>query len=203
MSSTRSDRHPAGGKPFDDYEGLAELFVSARDGDREALGRIVEVLTPVLWQVARAQGLDRERAADAVQTTWLRLLGAMAGIHSPRALTSWLVTVTKRESWTLRDEQRGRELLGVAPDEQLPDPGPRPDEQAVFTDRRARLWEAVGRLSHRCRELLRIVAFVRRAEYAEISAALGMPRGSIGPTRGRCLAQLRKQLLADQEGSWR
>ncbi|CCH31330.1 sigma-70 family RNA polymerase sigma factor [Actinosynnema sp. NPDC047251] len=203
MSSTRSDRHPAGGKPFEDYEGLAGLFVSARDGDRESLGRIVEVLTPVLWQVARAQGLDRERAGDAVQTAWLRLLGAMADIQSPRALTAWLVTVTKRESWSLRDEQRGHDLVGIAPDEELPDPGPRPDEEAVFADRRTRLWAAVGRLSHRCRELLRVVAFVGRADYSEISAALGMPRGSIGPTRGRCLAQLRKQLLADQEGSWR
>ncbi|MBW4718527.1 RNA polymerase sigma factor [Saccharothrix obliqua] len=203
MSSTRSDRHAADGKPFEDYEGLAELFESARAGDRVALGRIAETLAPLLWQVARAQGLDRERSADAVQTAWLRLLGALDDIRSPRALTAWLVTVTKRTAWRMREEQRDAELVGVPPEAQPTDPEPLPDEQAVFTDRRARLWAAVDQLSHRCRELLRVIAFVARPEYGEISTALGMPRGSIGPTRGRCLAQLRKRLLADDEGSWR
>ncbi|MBB5953947.1 RNA polymerase sigma factor (sigma-70 family) [Saccharothrix tamanrassetensis] len=203
MSSTRSDRHRAGGKPLDDYEGLAVLFESAQRGDRAALGLIAETLTPMLWQVARAQGLDRERSADAVQTAWLRLLGSLSDIHSPLALTGWLVTVTKRVAWSMRNELRAGELVGLLADEQVVDPTPPPEEQAVFADRRARLWDAVSRLSHRCRELLRVVAFVNRPEYAEISAALDMPKGSIGPTRGRCLAQLRKQLLADQEGSWR
>ncbi|WP_433259987.1 RNA polymerase sigma factor [Actinosynnema sp. CS-041913] len=203
MSSTRSDRHPTDGTPLDDYEGLAVLFESARGGDRMALGRIAETLTPMLWQVARAQGLDRERSADAVQTAWLRLLGSLAEIHSPIALTGWLVTVTKRVSWAMRNELRTGELVGAVPDEQVVDPAPQPEEHAVFADRRARLWDAVSRLSHRCRELLRVVAFVNRPEYAELSAALDMPKGSIGPTRGRCLAQLRKQLLADEDGSWR
>ncbi len=203
MSSTRSDRQWADGKPFDDYEGLAVLFEAARDGDRNALGRIAEVLTPLLWQVARAQGLDRERSSDAVQTTWLRLLGAIAEIRTPVALTAWLVTVTKRVAWGLREEDRRAEPVGELSDVQLPDPGPQPDERAVFADRRARLWDVVSRLSERCRELMRVVAFAGKPEYSEISAALGMPKGSIGPTRGRCLAQLRKQLLADDEGSWR
>jgi len=203
MSSTRSDRRRTGGEPLGGYEGLAVLFESARGGDRRALGLIAEELTPLLWQVARAQGLDRERSADAVQTAWLRLLGSLSDIRSPVALTGWLVTVTRRVAWRMRDELRSGDLPGGPPDEQVPDPAPPPEEQVVFADRRRRLWSAVSRLSHRCRELLRVVAFVRRPEYGEISAALGMPKGSIGPTRGRCLAQLRRQLLADDEGSWR
>ncbi|RKT54833.1 RNA polymerase sigma factor [Saccharothrix australiensis] len=202
MCSTRSDGRHLGGKPLGDHEGLAVLFEAARDGDRRALGRLAEALTPLLWQVARAQGLDRERSADAVQTAWLRLLGSLADIHTPRALTAWLVTVTKRVAWAMRTEQRSGELVGALPDDVV-DPAPGPDEQAAFADRRVRLWAAVNRLSHRCRELLRVIAFVPRPDYADISAALDMPRGSIGPTRGRCLAQLRKQLLADDEGSWR
>ena len=65
----------------------------------------------------------------------------------------------------------------------------------------AALWAAIGQLSRRCQELLRIIAFVPRPDYAAVAAALGMPVGSIGPTRGRCLAKLRALLAGDPEGS--
>ena len=51
------------------------------------------------------------------------------------------------------------------------------------------------------RELLRIIAFVPRPDYRAVAAELGMPVGSIGPTRGRCLAKLRALLADDPEGS--
>ena len=59
------------------------------------------------------------------------------------------------------------------------------------------LWRHVALLSDRCRALLRVIAFTDRPDYAELSRALGMPQGSIGPTRGRCLAKLRLTLAAD------
>ncbi len=65
----------------------------------------------------------------------------------------------------------------------------------------AALWPAIGQLSARCQELLRIVAFAPRPDYAAVAAALGMPVGSIGPTRGRCLAKLRALLASDPDGS--
>jgi hypothetical protein len=68
----------------------------------------------------------------------------------------------------------------------------------LITDERDRvLWSTFQQLSHRCRELLRIVSMVDRPDYAVVGDALGMPHGSIGPTRGRCLAKLRTLLLAD------
>src|SRR5262249_58471117 len=79
---------------------LAVLLEQARSGaDRASLNAIVVELNPVLWQVARAQGLDRDAAEDVVQTTWLSLLRHLDGIRSATALTGWLVTVTKREAW--------------------------------------------------------------------------------------------------------
>jgi len=65
------------------------------------------------------------------------------------------------------------------------------------------LWAAIGRLSARCQELLRIIAFSPRPDYTAVAAALGMPVGSIGPTRGRCLAKLRAQLAAESGESAR
>jgi RNA polymerase sigma factor (sigma-70 family) len=181
---------------------LADLLEAARDGDQKSLSELVDELTPLLWQVARAQGLDRDTSCDIVQTAWLKLLGSLREIHSPRALTAWLITVTRREAWRVRNAGRmelpARDVLFA----ELPDLGPTPEEQGVATERRRLLWSAVDQLSERCQQLLRIIAFTTRPDYDVVSMALGMPRGSIGPTRGRCLAKLRDVLAADlAEGS--
>src|SRR4051794_40110700 len=176
---------------------LADLLEAARDGDNKSLGELVDELTPLLWQVARSQGLDRDTSSDIVQTAWLKLLGSFAEIHSPIALTSWLVTVTRREAWRVRNSGRmevpAKDVLFA----ELPDIGPTPEEERLASERRQLLWQAVSRLSERCQQLLRIIAFTRRPDYDVVSMALGMPRGSIGPTRGRCLAKLRDVLSPD------
>src|SRR4051812_50151992 len=78
---------------------VAGVLVEARAGRREALGRLVVEFSPLLWQVARTAGLDRGASEDVVQTTWLRLLDHLNGIHNPAALIGWLVTVARREAW--------------------------------------------------------------------------------------------------------
>ena len=80
------------------------------------------------------------------------------------------------------------------------DPGPRPGDRLLTDERDQALWRAFRLLSDRCQELLRIVAQVSRPDYTAVAEALGMPVGSIGPTRGRCLAKLRALLTADP--SW-
>jgi RNA polymerase sigma factor (sigma-70 family) len=175
---------------------VGALLERARTGDRPALDEIVRELSPVLWRVARSQGLDADTAADVVQTTWLELLGRIGEIRSPQALTSWLVTTARRESWRLKDRARRTsgpaEVLDV-----LPDPGPAPDHDVLVEERDRSLHNAFRLLPERCRRLLSVLAQVDRPDYAVVSEALGMPHGSIGPTRGRCLAKLRDLLLAD------
>jgi DNA-directed RNA polymerase specialized sigma24 family protein len=77
------------------------------------------------------------------------------------------------------------------------DPRETPDERVLQAEGNERLWEHITRLPERCQALLRVIAFADRPDYAEVAAALGMPVGSIGPTRGRCLAKLRAQLAND------
>ncbi len=175
---------------------VERLVCAARAGSGEAVGELVTEFSPLLWQVARAAGLSSTDAEDVVQTVWLRLLEHLHAIRAPSALTAWLVTTTRRESWRSRAAMRRQ-----VPSEQdwlaaVPDPRPSGEDLAVADDQRRELLEALGKLPPRCQELLRIVAFVPRPDYDMLGAELGMPHGSIGPTRGRCLAKLRA-LLAD------
>jgi RNA polymerase sigma factor (sigma-70 family) len=180
---------------------LAASLTRAKDGDSAALDSVVKELNPLLWHVARSQGLSDEDAADVVQTTWLELVRQLWAIRSPLALTSWLVRATKREAW--RVNARRRKSSGVGPEalDDAPADVPAPDHQLLTHERDRTLWRHFARLSQRCRTLLELVAHADRPDYASIIEALGMPHGSIGPTRGRCLAKLRAMLLADPEWS--
>jgi RNA polymerase sigma factor (sigma-70 family) len=184
----------------DHSERIAGLVDAARQGSENALGQIVTELSPLLWQVARAAGLSSGDAEDVLQTVWLRLVAHLDDIHTSAALTGWLVTTTRREAWRVSAAARRQvpadtELLSA-----LPDRGPGSEEQVISDDQRRILWAAIGQLSPRCQELLRIIAFVPRPDYSVVAAELGMPAGSIGPTRGRCLAKLRALLAGDLEG---
>ena len=180
---------------------MADLLSAARTGSDDALGQIVNELSPLLWQVARSAGLSQGDAEDVLQTVWMRLITHLDGIHDAGALTGWLVTTTKREAWRVR--AAGRKQLPADQDvfADLPDKGPGSEEQVIVEDQRRELWAAIGMLSRRCQELLRILAFAPRPDYATVAAALGMRVGSIGPTRGRCLAKLRALLADGLDGS--
>ena len=180
---------------------ITRLVSEAREGSEDALGELVTEFSPLLWHVARSAQLSAADAEDVLQTVWTRLLAHLDDIRDSAALAGWLVTTTRREAWRVRDA--GRKQL-AADDEfftALPDPGPELEEQVVIEDERRALWRAIGRLPRRCQELLRIIAFVPRPDYAAVAAELGMPIGSVGPTRGRCLAKLRALLGIDPEGS--
>jgi len=155
------------------------------------MGDLVALLTPILWHTARAQRIDRESAEDVVQSSWLALVRGADRISDPQAVLQWLIVTTKREAWRVAkrsDRVEPRDFDDVdapAPVHDLPEASVlrRADDQ--------RLWEHVAQLSERCQALLRVIAFADRPDYADIAKALGMPVGSIGPTRGRCLQKLR------------
>jgi RNA polymerase sigma factor (sigma-70 family) len=176
---------------------LAGLLQEAREGRREALNLIVADLTPLLWQAVRRQGLSRQSAEDVIQTTWLTLLRNLHAISAPAALIEWLLTTARREAWRVRAAGRDDELVGQDVFEEMPDSDSLPEELLLQDERHRALWNAVARLSPPCRDLLRVVAFVRRPHYDAVAASLGMPKGSIGPTRGRCLVKLRHLLSED------
>ncbi|SSC22723.1 RNA polymerase sigma factor, sigma-70 family [Klenkia terrae] len=191
MTAPRAVRPPAGD---DVWDRAAELFTAWYDGRPTAMDELVRTLTPVLWQVARGCRLPAEDAADVVQHAWLALVGHAGSIQDPRSVGAWLVTTVRRES--IRRTAAGGRTVGAedAVLDRWADPAPPAEDVALAGVETRRLWQAVRTLSARCQELLRVVAFDRRPDYALLSARLGMPVGSIGPTRGRCLAKLRTAL---------
>jgi RNA polymerase sigma factor (sigma-70 family) len=195
MDDLRSATAPPG--QSDRTARMADLLDAARSGNDDALGLITEELSPLLWHVARATGLSATDAEDVLQTVWERLLSHSADIRVPSALVGWLVVTTRHEAWRIRST--GRRQLPADQDwlTALPDHATGAEEQIVIDEQHRALWLAVGQLSAKCQELLRIVAYVSRPDYQSVSTALGMPVGSIGPTRGRCLDKLR-HLLADE-----
>ncbi|MGN0063946.1 MAG: RNA polymerase sigma factor [Nocardioides sp.] len=179
-------------------------FAAYRDGEEAALGRLVQELTPLLWNTARGCGLDRVAAEDAVQEAWVALYRNSGAITSPQAVLQWLVTTTRRRALTMAVRGRRTSPATERQEEALanePDPLPGPEADAVAADESDVLWRHFSQLSERCRYLLRVVSLGERPDYAAISEALGMPVGSIGPTRGRCLAALRSALEADTHWS--
>lgn len=179
------------------WSASAAAFVAWRDGDQAALEELVRLLSPTLWQVARAAGLDRTHAEDVVQTTWLALVDHADSITHPMAVAGWLCTSARRESWRVSKRvRRERPTHDDALHPTLPT-AEGPEAQVVLDEDHARLRVCLGRLTERCQALLRMLAAGPRPEYAEVSAALGMAVGSIGPTRARCLDKLRRELISE------
>lgn len=180
-----------------------DAFERYRAGDREAFDELVEVLTPLMWRTARGAGLDATPAEDVVQTVWMVLLRSADSIRDARTVVKWVLTSTRREAWRVSrrgrvDRQRSGAVFGVDAEEAMDLPvAPSPDEQVVTDERQHRLWRHVQVLPERCRQLLGVIAFADRPDYAHLAEALGMPVGSIGPTRGRCLAKLKDLLAGD------
>lgn len=175
----------------------ATLFRAYRAGETERMAELVELLTPILWHTARAQRLDRESAEDVVQSTWLALVRSASSIADPQALLAWLIVTAKRESWRVAKRADRTDVRDIADDDVVTPTRDLPEERVLRDDGDNRLWQHVARLPERCQALLRVIAFADRPDYAAVAKALGMPVGSIGPTRGRCLAKLRLQLAGD------
>jgi RNA polymerase sigma factor (sigma-70 family) len=170
----------------------AELLVLIRSSDRGAWKVLTHRHSHRLWAIARHQGLSSDLAADVVQTVWLTLLDSVDQIRDPSALRWWLNQVARRESIRVSRRQRRFELESEVA------PPAHPAENAdlvsfvIRRERAAEIRSALARISDRCQELLRVLFSDARLSYVDISEILDMPVGAIGPTRQRCLDQLRR-----------
>jgi RNA polymerase sigma factor (sigma-70 family) len=177
------------------------LFSEYREGDDAKMADLVRTLTPILWHTARATRLDTATAEDVLQTVWLTLVRKADSITEPLAVLQWMVVTTKREAWRVARNQakvRPEDMESTGTADRVS--GHLVEDDVVAGQIQSQLWQHIEQLPERCRTLLRVIAFADRPDYAELAKALGMPQGSIGPTRGRCLAKLR--LLLANDPTW-
>jgi RNA polymerase sigma factor (sigma-70 family) len=180
----------------------AELVGLVRAGGRDrapAWRELVERHTPRLYGVARSFDVDGQTAEDLVQTAWLRFLSRMHQLRDPSSLGPWLGMIVRNEARRLVTRRR---TVAVGEGwERYPDQGPASDHGLIDSERAQALRSAFARLGEECRQLLRLLFVDPPLSYDEIAAATGRPRGSIGPSRQRCLGQLRRHLPAGMEAT--
>ena len=172
-----------------------ELLERAGKGDQPAWDAIVARHGSRVWAVARAHRLSSADAEDVFQVTFLRLVTHLGTIRDPSRMGAWLATTARHEC--LRILRRSGRTIPSGDEETLdaPDPLLPPVESNLLAaERQVAIHAALSRLSEACQRLLRVLMADPEPSYEEVGAALDMPIGSIGPTRGRCLKHLRREL---------
>jgi RNA polymerase sigma factor (sigma-70 family) len=172
---------------------LTGVVAAASAGDQRAWEVLYRRFDPTLRRVARGFRLTTYEADDAVQATWLCLFRSLRRLENPAAIGGWLITTVRRESYRVLQlgvrEVPAELVIGV----EAPDPASydAPDPLAD-AERSAAIRTALDSLPTRERALLTLLSREPGPSYEEVAAELAMPLGSIGPTRGRALARLRR-----------
>jgi RNA polymerase sigma factor (sigma-70 family) len=177
------------------HDDLTALVTRARTGDEQAWDELVERYAPLIWSICRRYRLGRADAEDAGQSVWLRLVDHLASIRDPAALPGWIATTTQRECGRVLRAARKQQAPGH-PLDAADIPGRVTDGAAesglLRAERYAALRDAFRHLPPGSRKLIALLIQDSPVPYAEICARLGIPVGSIGPSRGRCLDKLRR-----------
>jgi RNA polymerase sigma factor (sigma-70 family) len=172
---------------------IEEVVSAAQGGDQAAWREIVRRYSGTVWAVARSYRLSQQDTEDVSQVAWLQLATHLKMIKEPAAIGGWLATTVRREIIRLL-RRRAREVPTDPhnPAVDAADLAEQGEEKAIRAELRAIIRMGFARLPEHCRTLLALLVQEPPLSYIEVSGALGMPRGSIGPMRARCLDRLRK-----------
>jgi RNA polymerase sigma factor (sigma-70 family) len=177
-----------------------DLIRRCQQGNEGAWQQLLNKYERLVYSIPLRYGLSREEAADIAQNTFTILIESLDTLSEDSRLGAWLATVARRQSWRLLERNR-REVASEGLD------GADLVERAVFLGKSnadsVEHWEltefldtGLSQIGEPCRRLLLALYFEpESSSYAEVAASLGMPIGSIGPTRARCLKRLRRVLV--------
>ena len=172
-----------------------QLVLACRRGDQLAWEKLIRRYQRLIYAIPLRAGLDEDQAAEIFQEVFTTFFQKLNDIEEPEKLQAWLVTTARRKTWRTITKAQGRmhaDAEAIAHEAAtVRDETPLPDEQLLQLEEQHRVRTAVSILGERCQKLVQLLFY--RAEppsYAEIAASLGIPEGSIGPTRARCLGKL-------------
>ena len=174
---------------------LNDLVAAAAEGDQAAWSDLVSRFRGRVIRVARGHGLDAHQADDVAQETWLRLYRNLGNVRDPFSLGAWIETTARRESLRVLAGRRREELTGD--DVGIDLPALDGTDDAVLEERKAALARGLMKLNGRQRALMQSLLVEPAPSYADVSVRVGIPIGSIGPTRGRCVRRLRQELAPE------
>jgi RNA polymerase sigma factor (sigma-70 family) len=174
--------------------GTEALVTAAAAGEPQAWSQLIDRYAVLIRSVCRAHRLADADGDDVAQLTWLRAVEHIGRLRDPDRFGAWIATTARHEC--LRVLRGGRRVVPTADEIQGPlfAEHADPDETALSAERRAAVRTALAALPPRQRTLLRLLHSESAPSYEAIGSALGMPVGSIGPTRGRALERLRREL---------
>ena len=172
---------------------VTDLVTRSRTGDKQAWDALVERYTPLVWSICRGYRLGGADAEDASRSVWLHLVDQLDNLREPAALAGWLVTTTRRECGRVLRAARRPPAFGQVLDTQdIPDrQAGMAEHELLLAERHAALREAFTCLPPHCQQLIAMLIQDPPMPHTQISATLGIPAGSIGPNRSRCLDKLR------------
>ena len=178
-----------------EYSPVTDMVARAKNGDKQAWNEIVERYAPLIWSICRKYRLSEADAEDVGQVVWLHLVNHLADLRDPAALPGWLATTTRRQC--IRVRRTAAQLPQVTgplvdADNMADTDVVLAEQDLLVAERHAALRQAVSDLPPGYRDLIVLLTADPPVPYAEISAKLGIPIGSIGPSRSRCLARLRR-----------
>ena len=178
-----------------------QLVLACRRGDQLAWETLVRRYQRLIYAIPLRAGLDEDHAAEIFQDVFTTLFEKLNDIEQPDRLQAWLVTTTRRKTLHAVSKALVRQQSYLDTDEPsdvatlMTDEAPLPDEQLLILEEQHRIRTALSSLDERCRMLLEMLFYVAEPpSYADIATSLGVPEGSIGPTRARCLAKLLRLL---------
>jgi RNA polymerase sigma factor (sigma-70 family) len=177
-----------------DDPAVIDLVARARDGDARAWNEIVDRYAPLVWFVCRRYRLSRADVDDIGQTVWLLLVEQLGNLRQPAALPGWLATTTQRECLRVLRVASKYDHSELPEASQAPRDQPAEiiEQEIIEAELGAAVRTAFAELPERCRRLLAMLTSDPPMPYAQISAALSISVGSIGPQRARCLNRLRR-----------
>ena len=173
------------------------LIESCRQQDPLAWNELVTRYERLVYTVPLRYGLTKAEADDVFQSVWLALFDHLPSLEQPERVSAWLVTTAQRACW---DRRRGADYekeAGVAVDTLVDTPWEEEtgEEMIVQYEQQSAVRRALARLEDRCRQLLGFLYYtVEKPDYATIAEKIGIPVGSIGPIRARCLEKLRREM---------